>query len=137
MGWDVAKIGDRWAALEPLRQGVRHAFGGFGKEVARGLRLRCNWGPQYTADAWIAEVQWLGITISPSYVREPECNGVMERFLRTLKEQCLYLHQFTSLADAREVIVAFIQRYNTEWLIARLGYRTPAAARTAAWAEAA
>src|SRR5262249_13061242 len=25
VGWHVAKLGDRWAALEPLRQGVRHA----------------------------------------------------------------------------------------------------------------
>jgi hypothetical protein len=32
-------------------------------------------------------VKWLGITISPSYVGEPECNGVIERFMRTLKEQ--------------------------------------------------
>ncbi len=137
VGWHAAKIGDRWAALEPLRQGVRHAFGAFAKDIARGLQLRCDWGPQYIADAWIAEVKWLGMTISPSYVGEPECNGVMERFIRTLKEQCLYLHQFASLAEAREVIRAFIRRYNTEWLIERLGYRTPAAARAAAWAEAA
>jgi transposase InsO family protein len=137
VGWHVAKIGDRWAALEPLRQGVRHAFGRFGKDVARGLQVRCDWGPQYIADAWINEVKWLGMTISPSYVGEPECNGVMERFIRTLKEQCLYLHQFASLVEAREVIAAFIRRYNTEWLIERLGYRTPAAARAAAWAEAA
>jgi hypothetical protein len=27
------------------------------------------------ADAWINEVKWLGITISPSYVGEPECKG--------------------------------------------------------------
>ena len=136
-GWPVAKIGDRWAALEPLRPGVRHAFGGCGKAIARGLRIRCDWGPQYIADAWIGEVQWLGMTISPSSVGEPEGNGVMDRFLRTLKEQCLYLHQFASLAEAREVISTFIHRYNTEWLIARLGYRTPAEARAAAWAEAA
>ena len=31
VGWHTAKLGDRWAALEPLRQGVRHAFGGFAK----------------------------------------------------------------------------------------------------------
>jgi putative transposase len=137
VGWHVVKTGDRWAALEPLRQGVRHAFGSFAKDVARGLQIRCDWGPQYVAAAWINEVKWLGMTISPSYVGEPECNGVMERFIRTLKEQCLYLHQFTSLAEARAVIGAFIQQYNTEWLIARLGYQTPAAARAAAWAEAA
>jgi len=29
------------------------------------------------------------MTITPSYVGEPECNGVIERFMRTLKEQCL------------------------------------------------
>jgi transposase InsO family protein len=134
VGWHVAKIGDRWAALEPLRQGVRHAFGRFGKDVARGLLVRCDWGPQYIADAWINEVKWLGMTISPSYVGEPECNGVMERFIRTLKEQCLYLHQFASLAEAREVIGKFIRRYNTEWLIERLGHQTPVAARAAAMA---
>ena len=66
VGWHVAKLGDRWAALEPLRQGVRYAFGGFAKDIARGLKIRCDWGPQYIADAWINEVKWLGITISPS-----------------------------------------------------------------------
>jgi len=134
VGWHTAKIGDRWAALEPIRQGVRHAFGAFSKEIARGLRLRCDWGPQYIADAWINEVKWLGITISPSYVGEPECNGVAERFMRTLKEQCLYLHRFTSLAEARTIISQFIERYNTQWLIERLGHQTPAAARAAAMA---
>ncbi len=137
VGWHVAKLGDRWAALEPIRQGVRHAFGGFAKEIARGLTLRCDWGPQYIADAWINEVKWLGITISPSYVGEPECNGVAERFMRTLKEQCLYLHRFETLAQARAIIGEFIGRYNTQWLIERLGHRTPAQARADARRRAA
>jgi putative transposase len=134
VGWHVAKLGNRWAALEPIRQGVRYAFGQFGKDVARGLKIRRDWGPQYIADAWINEVKWLGMTISPSYVGEPECNGVAERFMRTLKEQCLYLHRFTSLTEARAIIGEFISRYNAEWLIERLGHRTPSAARAAALA---
>jgi putative transposase len=134
VGWHTAKIGDRWAALEPIRQGVRHAFGAFGKDLARGLRLRCDWGPQYIADAWINEVKWLGITITPSYVGEPQCNGVAERFMRTLKEQCLHLHRFTSLVEAHALIGEFIERYNTQWLIERLGHQTPTAARAAAMA---
>ena len=79
----------------------------------------------------------LGCTISPSYVGEPECNGVAERFMRTLKEQCLYLHQFRDLDEARVIIGAFIARYNTEWIVERLGYRTPAQARRDALKEAA
>jgi hypothetical protein len=93
-----------------------------GRDVARGLAVRCDWGPQYIADAWINEVKWLGITISPSYVSEPECNGVIERFMRTLRKQCLYLHRFQTLEEARQVIAAF-DRYNHEWLIERLEYR--------------
>jgi putative transposase len=132
VGWHVAKLGDRWAALEPIRQGVRQAYEGFGRDIARGLRLRCDWGPQYIADAWINEVKWLGMTITPSYVGEPECNGVIERFMRTLKEQCIYLHRFETLAEAQRIIGAFIARYNAEWLIERLGHQTPSGARAAA-----
>ena len=38
---------------------------------------------------------------------EPECNGVAERFIRTLKEECIYLHNFETLEEARAVIGAF------------------------------
>jgi hypothetical protein len=46
----------------------------------------------------------------------------------------LLLHRFTSLSEARTSIGEFIVRYNTEWLIERLGQWTPAAARAAALA---
>jgi transposase InsO family protein len=62
-------------------------------------------------------------------VGEPECNGVMERWIRTLKEECLYLHDFESLEEARAIIGAFIERYNREWLIERHDHRTPVEAR--------
>jgi transposase InsO family protein len=129
VGWHVAKLGDRWAALEPIHQGVRTAFGAFGKDVARGLAIRSDWGPQYVADAFRAELDWLGITHSPSFVGEPQCNGVIERFMRTLKEQCIWLHRFATLDEARTIIDAFIDRYNHQWLIERLDHRTPATAR--------
>ena len=62
---------------------------------------------------------------SPSFVGEPQCNGVIERFIRTLKEQCLWLHRFETFAEARTIIGAFIRRYNEEWIIERLDYRNP------------
>jgi putative transposase len=129
VGWHVAKIGDRWAALEPIRAGARLAFGAFAKDVARGLTVRSDWGPQYIADAFGNELAWLGITHSHSFVREPQCNGVIERFIRTLKEQCIWLHRFESLDEARGIMGAFIERYNHQWLIERLDHRTPAVAR--------
>src|SRR5210317_1031645 len=123
VGWHVAKKGDRWAALEPIRQGVRAHMHGYAPKIALGLGLRHDWGPQYTAHQFQGELAWLGIRSTASYVGEPECNGVAERFIRTLKEECLYLHDFESLEEARDVIGEFIERYNRGWLLERYGYR--------------
>lgn len=46
--------------------------------------------------------------------------------MRTLKDECLYVHRFRTLEEARSVIGAFIRRYNQEWLLQRHGYKTPA-----------
>jgi transposase InsO family protein len=137
VGWKTAKRGDRWAALEPIHQGVRYAFGAFAKDIARGLKVRSDWGPQYTSYAFGGDLAWLGIQHSPSFVGEPECNGVIERFMRTLKEQCIWIHRFEDLEHATREIAAFIERYNNKWLIERHGHRTPREMRSAMLAEAA
>jgi transposase InsO family protein len=62
-------------------------------------------------------------------VGEPECNGVAERFIRTLKEERLHLHGFNSLEEARGIIGAFIKRYNHGWILERHGYKAPTQAR--------
>jgi transposase InsO family protein len=137
VGWKTTKRGDRWAALEPIHQGVRYAFGAFGKDIARGLTVRHDWAPQYTSHAFCGELGYLGIQQSPSFVGEPECNGVIERFMRTLKEQCLWVHDFESLEHATRVIGEFIELYNSQWLIERLGHKTPRQARQEMTAQAA
>lgn len=112
----MAKKGDWWAGLEPMRQGVQAHIGAYEIGVALGLGLRHDWGPQlYTAHQSQGELRWLEIRSTPSYVGEPECTGVVERFIRTLKEQCLYLHDFESLEEAREVI-ARVHRAIPPWV---------------------
>ncbi len=96
--------GDRWAALEPIRQGVRTHLRGYARKITLGLGLRHDWAPQYTAHQFAAELRWLGIRPTPWYVGDPQCNGIMERFLRTLKEECLYVHEFRNLEEARAII---------------------------------
>ncbi len=69
-------------------------MGGFGKAIALGLGLRHDWGSQYRARKFQAEIRWLGIRSTLACVAEPECNGVAERIIRTLKEECIHLHNF-------------------------------------------
>jgi len=64
-------------------------------------------------------------------VREPEGNGCAERFIRTLKEQLLWVEHFATVEDLRQALLAFRQRYNREWLIGCRGHRSPTAIREA------
>jgi hypothetical protein len=67
---------------------------------------------------------------SPSFVREPEGNGCAERFIRTHKENLLWVHTFATVAELAEALREFRRRYNEQWLIERHGYRTPSQVRS-------
>ena len=129
VGIHAAQRATRFEALEPIRQGVRDHFGGFARNIARGLAVRHDHGSQYMADAFQNELAFLGIESSPAFVRAPEGNGCAERFIRTLKENLLWVRTFDTIEDLRQALLAFRDTYNTTWLIERHGFLTPAAFR--------
>jgi putative transposase len=128
-GIHAVKKATRFEALEPIRQGVQEYFGGFAAGCAAGLKLRHDHGSVYMSDDFHNEIQFLGIEPSPAFVRQPEGNGCIERFFRTLKEQLLWLRRFQNLAELRAALADFRERYYQQWIIERLHYRTPAQAR--------
>jgi transposase InsO family protein len=56
--------------------------------------------------------------------RAPEGNGCAERFIRTLKENLLWVRTLT-IEDLRQAFLVFRDTYNTTWLIKRHGFITP------------
>jgi putative transposase len=132
-GWHVSIIGDRFAALEPVHQAILKEFGALGKGVVHdtGLFLRSDHGSQYSSRDFQAELKYLGLAYSPAFVRSPECNGIIERFHRTLQEQVFDSYSFESIDEARQIIAKFIDDYNRDWLIQRLGYCSPLEFRAA------
>jgi len=129
IGIHAATQGTRFEALEPIRQGVRSSFGGFGKAVAHGVVLRHDHGSQYMSQVFQEEVAFLGIESSPAFVREPQGNGCAERFIRTLKENLLWVETFNTVEELRVALLEFKRRYNETWLIGRHGYKPPAQVR--------
>ncbi|MBB5693043.1 transposase InsO family protein [Roseomonas pecuniae] len=124
VGLHAARRGTRYEALEPLRQGVRQHFGGFAKGIATGIALRHDHGSQYMSDAFQGELKFLGFESSPAFVRVPEGNGCAERFIRTLKENLLWVRTFDAVEQLRQALLEFRQTYNSSWLIERHGFRT-------------
>jgi putative transposase len=137
VGIHAALRATRFEALEPIRQGVRHSFGAFAKGIASGLSVRHDHGSQYMSDAFQGELAFLGIESSPAFVRAPEGNGCAERFIRTLKENLLWVRTFDTVEDLRQALLVFRESYNTTWLIERHGFQTPAAMRQSQLSSAA
>jgi putative transposase len=129
IGIHAARRATRFEALEPIRQGVRVCFGAFAEGVAAGLELRHDHGSQYLADDFQRELAFLGIGASPAFVREPEGNGCAERFIRTLKENLLWVRRFDTIEELRQALHQFKDTYNRTWIVERHGYRTPAQVR--------
>jgi putative transposase len=133
----VAKIGDRFAALQPVSDAVIDRFGGLGPDVARGLSLRHDWGPQYRSAHFTASIGWLGIADDAAFLGEPETGGCAERWIRTLKEQCRWAELHDAIDQLRQAVSGFVDRYTTWWLIQRHGHLTPKEAYQAAQAATA
>jgi putative transposase len=128
----VAKIGDRFAALQPVYDAVIDRWGQLGPDIARGLQLRHDWGPQYRSAHFTGSLAWLGIADSPAFLGEPETNGCAERWIRTLKDQGLWVQLHDTLDELRQAVTGFVDCYNRSWLIQRHGHRTPKEAYQAA-----
>jgi putative transposase len=63
--------------------------------------------------------------ITPYTLEQNGMIGMIERFFRSLKEECVWQHLFPSFAAARRAIAAWIRWYNEARPHQALGYRSP------------
>jgi putative transposase len=129
VGWHVCKRGDRFAAMEPILMGLTAYFGSPRAEVGHGLSLRTDHGTQYLSDHFQNQLRHFGITSSFAFLKEPETNGVVERFFRTLKEQVIYKETFRAITELRKAVETFVEQYNHQWRLEKNGYLSPCEAR--------
>jgi transposase InsO family protein len=129
VGIHAARRATRFEALEPIRQGVRRCFGGFARASPAASPSGTTTGSQYMPTTSRRRSRFLGIESSPAFVRAPEGNGCAERFIRTLKENLLWVRTFDTVEELRRALLEFRETYNATWLIERHGFRPPAAVR--------
>ena len=87
--------------------------------------LRSDNGTEFVAlavQAWLVQRQITTLYIDPGC---PWQNGKDERFNGTVRDECLNLHLFVSVREARVRLEAFRHHYNEERPHSRLGYQTP------------
>ena len=99
------------------------------------MQLRSNNGVEFVATAiqvWLAQCGIQTLYIDPG---KPRQHGKEERFNGTVRDACLRMHVFGSLAEACVRLSAFRHHYITERPHSALDYLTPLAFKTA-WLDA-
>lgn len=89
-------------------------------------RIISDNGPQFIAKDFKEFIRISGMThvrTSPFY---PQSNGKLERFHKTVKEECIRPGVPLSLDDARNLVEKYIDHYNTVRLHSAIGYVAPA-----------
>lgn len=81
---------------------------------------------QPTSVAFMKDTAELGIDQIFCSYDNPRGNAETERVIRTIKEECLWLNEFSSFEEARATIEAWIgEDYNRLYVHSALGYRSP------------
>jgi len=127
LGWQLSRSGKASTAAAALEQALITRFGTLGRVPAPFL-LRSDNGLVFTSRRYTRLVRSYGLQQEFITPHCPQQNGMIERLIRTLKEQCAHRHRFESQQHASRVIGDWIQFYNHRRPHQALGMKTPAEA---------
>jgi putative transposase len=119
LAWAV-KRGKACTASSALEHALIARFGTLGRVPAPFL-LRSDNGLVFTSRSFTALVRGYGLKQEFITPHCPQQNGMVERVIRTLKEQCTHRHRFETLQHASRVIGDWIQFTTTSARTRRCG----------------
>lgn len=127
LGWHLSRTGKATTAASALEHALISRFGTLGR-VNKEFLLRSDNGLVFTSRHFTALVRSYGLKQEFITPHCPQQNGMVERVIRTLKEQCIHRHRFDSIQHAARVIGDWIGFYNNLRPHQALAMRTPAEA---------
>ncbi len=124
VGWDLSLRSRSAEWRQALEMGIQREFPEGVR--GRGLKLISDNGSQPTSVSFMRDMATLGIDQIFTSYDNPKGNAETERMMRTIKEEILWLHEFSSLEEARQAIRHWIEEeYNKLYVHSELGYISP------------
>jgi transposase InsO family protein len=118
VNWDIREAMTE-ADIEIILQGARERF------PDAYPRIISDNGPQFLAKDFKEFIRIAGMThvrTSPYY---PQSNGKLERLNKTVKVECIRPGVPLTLEEAKRLVAAYVEHYNTVRLHSAIGYVTP------------
>ncbi|WP_072896412.1 IS3 family transposase [Hydrocarboniphaga daqingensis] len=127
LGWHLSRTGRATTASAALELALIARFGTLGR-VSVPFLLRSDNGLVFTSRKYTALVRSYGLQQEFITPHCPQQNDMVERVIRSLKEQCVHRHLFETLQHASRVISNWIAFYNHRRPHQALKMKTPAEA---------
>jgi putative transposase len=118
LSWRLSISLDADFCVEALKEALRHG---------RPEIFNTDQGVQFTSGGFVGVLEDAKVKISMDGRGRVFDNIFVERLWRTVKYEEVYLHDYQTVADAREGLERFFPFYNDERLHESLEYRTPSA----------
>lgn len=95
------------------------------RQMRSQLVLRSDNGAQPCSKHFVELCSQLGVRTQYTGYNAPDDNAFIERGIRTIKEEEVWLNCYDNWHDAHQAIDAYVQYYNSERIHSALDYRTP------------
>jgi putative transposase len=116
-----------WCVSRHLTQDITLSATRMALESGTPAIFHSDQGSQYAAWLHTDLLGRAGVHISMSDTGKPQQNGIVERFMRTLKEEHVDYTEYAHFDDACSQLAHWLQiEYNTNRIHSALGYATPA-----------
>ena len=104
---------------------IQRALDTLPKDASRPRIISDN-GSQYVSGQFKIFLRNTGCAHSKTRVRHPQSNGKIERWHKTIKNECVRRVALGDLNEARSVLAHYVREYNEARLHSALNYLTPA-----------
>lgn len=130
--WYSKKVIGHYAGLQcktshwmsALEMAVQRQFPGGVR--GHGVHLMSDNGSQPTSVRFMRDCRTLGITQAFTSYNNPKGNADTERMMRTLKEELIWIREWTSPFILAKALDCWIEEFNETYLHSTLGYMPPA-----------
>ncbi|MGY0632741.1 IS3 family transposase [Luteimonas sp. A478] len=107
LGWQLSRSGEASTAASALEQALITRYGSLGR-VPTPFLLRSDNGLVFTSRHYTRLVRSYGLQQEFITPHCPQQNGMVERLIRTLKEQCAHRHRFETQQHSMRVLSDWI-----------------------------